>query len=227
MTELSHAMRPWCLHAKTFLPSALAAAVLLGTLSPSAPARADEEDDAAPYAAQAVQKRLYMANHELSLHLGVFPLDAFTKGVAVGGSYTYHFTELFAWEAVNAQHSFHSDTDLRADLEALAVEPTPFEVLENLVTSNFIFKPVYWKGAWLNRALIHGEFFLAAGGGYAWFTRTGRVALDYGGGVRLYAHKWISARLDVRHIIFLNDEIFSNPDLEHDLWLALGVSFSL
>ena len=97
----------------------------------STSARADEGDDgdgATRYAAVAVQNRLYGSTHEITAHVGILPMDAFTKGLTVGGTYTLHISDIFAWEIINGLYSIHLDTSLKKDLAAYELAPTPFEV---------------------------------------------------------------------------------------------------
>ncbi len=198
--------------------------VLVCVLGLAGTSRAEDRGD--KYASMVVQNRTYSSPNELTVYFGTLPLDAFTKGVTLSGSYTMHLSELFAWEIVHGYDSFHVDTSLKDDLAAFGVAPTPFEVLKYYVTSNVVFKPIYWKGAWLNKKMIHGELFLVAGGGYGWFTRSQRAAVDAGLGMRFYLGQTLWVRLDVRHNVFFNDSVFKNLDLHHELWAALGVSLA-
>ncbi|HJL02272.1 MAG TPA: outer membrane beta-barrel domain-containing protein [Polyangiaceae bacterium LLY-WYZ-15_(1-7)] len=200
------------------LTLALAAAATLATAAPAAAQEAAEEG----YASMAVQNRRYAQRHEFDAHFGVLPLDAFTKGLTLSGSYTFHPTNLFAWEVLHGLKSFHLDTDLREELEQLSVAPTPFEVLDWMVTSNLVLKPIYWKGAFLNRSVLHGEVSLVVGGGYGRFSRSGRAVIDVGLALRLFASETFSVRLDVRHHMFLRDTPFSGGGLDHELWIALA-----
>jgi outer membrane beta-barrel protein len=206
--------------------NALVASVILSCLAGRAGTARAEEDRGDQYASMVVQNRTYSADHELSVFFGTLPLDAFTKGVTLSGSYTMHFSELWAWEVVHAYDSFHVDTSLKEDLAAFGVAPTPFEVLRYHLSSNVVFKPIYWKGAWLNQKMVHGELLLVAGGGYGWFTRSQRASLDLGLGMRFYLSKSWWARLDVRHNVFFNDSVFEDLELHHELWAAAGVSLA-
>ncbi len=174
-------------------------------------------DDALP--ARAVQDRRHTQAHEFTAAVGVLPLDAFEKGLTVSGAYTLHFDDLYAWEVAHFTYSFPLETDLKDDLRAFDLQPTPFERVEYFVTTSFVFKPLYWKGAWLNESLSHGELLLLLGGGYGWLTRTSRPVADVGAAVRLYASEWASLRLDVRWVPFFNLD-----DLQNELWIGLGVS---
>jgi outer membrane beta-barrel protein len=187
----------------------------------------EEEESAQAYESMAVQNRLYSQTGEFSAFVGMLPLDAFTKGLTLSGAYTQHFSDLIGWEIVHAFYSFHLHTGLWDDLEVYDLKPTPFEVLENtLLTTNLVLTPIYWKGSWLNNSLLHGEMMIFAGGGYGWFTRSKRVAVDLGLGVRFYASRVFSFRLEVRHHIFFNSSIFEELDLHHELWTGLGASAS-
>jgi outer membrane beta-barrel protein len=199
-----------------------ATVLLLATLCLPSPAQAEDRG----FSAMAVQNRHHVGTHEFGVGFGVLPMDAFTKGVTVNAAYTLHFTEALAWEVANFVYSFHADTDLKSDLAAFELRPTPFEVLNYHLTTNIVFKPVYWKGALLNGALVRGEFFFVAGGGYGWFTRSGRPALDAGAGVRVYGSKHFSLRLDTRYLAFMHDQAGS-IDVTHEIWIGLGVALVL
>jgi len=211
-----------CLVAASFGASATAPIAVFAQSSTSEANEAAELD----YASMAVQNRLYDARNELTLYGGLLPLDAFTKGATLGGSYTLHFSSIVAWEILQYMHSFPMRTSLRDDLAAFDLSPTPFETVEDVVATTFLFKPVYWKGAFLNRSILHGELLLTAGGGYGWFTRSGRAMVSLGAGLRLYTNELLSFRIDVRHMSFFNDSVFQDLDLHHELWTSVGVSLS-
>ncbi len=197
------------------------AAVALCLLFPSA-GFAQAED----YAAKVVQNRKFDPTHEFGVNLGWLPLDAFTKGISVSGQYTLHFSESWAWEVVQFFYSFQYDTSLADELEDFDLAPTPFEIVDFFVTSNAVWKPLYWKGSWLNDTLTYGEIFFVAGGGYGWLTRSARPAFDAGGGFRIYAGPLFSFRFDMRYLMFIGDNIFEDFDVKDELWLGIGTSIA-
>ena len=206
---------------------ALVLILLLGLVWPHDAAAQDEEVDAGPsYSALVVQNRRFDPTHEFTAWLGLLPLDAFTKGVTASGSYTLHFTELVAWEVAQFYYSFHVDTDLNDELAAFDLRPTPFEVVNFFLTSNVVWKPIYWKGSWLNDSLIYGELFFLAGGGYGWFTRSSRPAADLGMGFRLFSSELLSFRFDLRYNFFFDEQILETFDVKDELWIGLGTSLS-
>jgi outer membrane beta-barrel protein len=216
---------------KRILIGSLLGILLMGWMSVVAPAEGyaetgSYEDRERSYSSVVVQNRRHDPTHEFSALVGVLPLDAFTKGLTVGGAYTLHFTELLAWEVVQFNYSFKFDTELKADLAAFDVGPTPFEVLDYYASSNLVFKPVYWKGSLLNSGLVRGELYAVLGGAYGAFTRTNRGGADIGGGVRLFTSDHVSWRLDARYFLFFNDNIFDDFSTKDELAINFGASLS-
>lgn len=199
---------------------------LLVALVLLAPTTAFAKDDASPYSAVVIQNRKHDPTHEFTVGVGMLPLDAFRKSVTASGAYTLHFSPHFAWEVAQFYYSFHYDTALNAELEAFDLQPTPFEVLDFFLMSNFLYKPLYYKGSWNNRSLVYGEIYLAAGAGYGWFTRSSKPGMDLGIGFRLYAGSVLSFKFDVRYNLFFNEQIFENFQTEEELHLGLGTSLS-
>lgn len=183
--------------------------------------------DETPQSTVVVQNRKHTGTHEFGLGVGVLPLDAFTKGLTVSGSYSLHFSDLVGWEVAQFFYSFHMDTGLREELDAFELRPTPFEVVNYYLSSNFIWKPLYWKGSWLNSSLMYGEFFVLAGGGYGWLTRSARPLVDLGLGFRFYTGEHLSFRLDARYLWFFGGDSLSDLDAKDEIWLGVGGGFSL
>jgi len=178
------------------------------------------------YSSLVVQNRKNFGTHEFGVALGTLPLDAFTKGLTVSGAYTLHFTEHIGWEVAQFTYSFPVDTALHDELNAFDLQPTPFEILEYFVMTNFLFKPVYWKGSWMNSNLIYGELFFLAGGGYGWFTRSSRPGVDIGAGFRVYGTSLVSIRFDARYMFYFDDTIFTDFNVMDELWVGLGGSLA-
>ena len=166
-----------------------------------------------------VQNRKEMPTYEWTLSAGSLPLDAFKKGITAGGSLTIHRNHLWAWEAISAAYSFEVKTALEDELRAYKLQATPFERVKVFATSNVVFKPLYWKGAWLNEKMAYGELFFIAGGGYGWLTQTSRPVVNGGLGIKVIHDGGFASRLDVRMMSFFNAD-----DLHNELWVNLGFS---
>lgn len=187
-------------------------------------ALAQDDESLRPYSSLVVQNRQFIQRHEITGAVGALPLDAFTKGLTVSAGYTLHFSELMAWEVAQFHYSFHLDTRLRGQLEALQIFPSPFEVLNYYVTSNAVFKPLYWKGSWLNDSLQHGELFLTVGGAYGWFTRSVRPGMSLGAGLRFFAGERVSFRFDLRYLLFPDDQFLQDLSFKDEIAVGIGTS---
>lgn len=185
----------------------------------------------------AVQDRQYRMNHELTLGLGVLPLDAFYKGVIAQVAYTYHFTDHFAWQVGRGAYSYNLDTGLKDQLQRqFAVQPTAFDEVNWMVGSDLIWTPFYGKLAYLNRAVQHFEVFLVAGAsvfrvtlgtastGLPNATTAFRPAANLGIGVRLFASKFVSWRIDITDEVVFSDRIFNVPTVTLSAALNFGSS---
>lgn len=211
---------------RSVVNAALISLCLTAVLLPSQ-AFAEDTDPEEGYQSVVVQNRKFTVDHELTIGVGVLPLDAFKKGVTVGGGYTFHVNELYAWEVVNFQYSFGFETELNDDLAAFDLKPTPFEVVKYYVSTNFVFKPVYWKGSVMNDSLLYGELMIILGGGYGWFTQSSRPMAEYGVAMRFFLSDIFSLRVDGRHLMFISVDPDQGADVHHELWINLGVSISL
>lgn len=186
----------------------------------------DDSEEARSYSSLVVQNREFNPTHEFYASVGLLPLDAFTKGVTLSGSYTLHLSELIGWEILQFGYSFQYDTDLQSDLEALDVGPTPFEVLDYYASTNLVYKPVYWKGAVLNDSLLRGELYTLIGGAYGWFTRSNRPGVNIGGGMRLFKSELLSFRFDLRYYWFFDETLFEEFEFKDELSINFGASLA-
>ena len=197
--------------------------ILLALTAVRAEAQIEELEN--PGTVTAVQDRLYRMSHELTLGVGMLPLDAFYKGVFGQVSYTYHFSDSFAWQVGRGTYSYNLNTGLRSQLERdFGVQPTAFDEVNWMVGSDLIWSPMYGKMAILNEAIQHFEFYLIGGlsvlklslaqgntGGSPAFQALGsfRPALNLGFGLRLFTNRAISFRLDVTNNVVASQQIFN------------------
>lgn len=202
-------------------------ALLLLLLAPGL-ALAQAEALENPGTTSAVQDRLYRMNHELSLGIGVLPADAYYKGYYAGLSYTYHFSDSFAWQVGRGAYSYNVETGLRRQLErdfGVAPTATAFEdEVEWMVGSDLMFSPFYGKTAILNSKVIHFEAFLLGGATIFKLNREGgfRPGANLGLGIRVFKSDTVSFRLDVaNNVVFAGaSRIINIPTIQ------LGTAFN-
>lgn len=149
----------------------------------------------------AVEGKLYVPQKDLSVHIGILPLDAFYKALTLGISYTKQFESYLGWEIVNANAAFTQDTGLKKDLlDNFSVKPQGIlEYPQYYITSNLIYTPLYSKSLVFNRNVVHSETSFVLGGGMVAFN-SGESAPMFGGGAifRIYKSHWISYKFDGR-----------------------------
>lgn len=152
-----------------------------------------------------IEPRNVMGRHELLLSVGTLPKDAFETGLTLQGSYTYHFSQLFAWEVVGGTYSFNLATDLATELRnRFEVQPEREGILEAILHTNFVFKPLYGKIALLNTTMGEAEVFFVLGPALGFFDDQSRpFGFNAGVGLRFFLGRYFSLRLDIRDYAFL------------------------
>lgn len=166
-----------------------------------APAAAEIEiDDAAPRIFS-IEPRPYRLGHEFQLGLGVLPLDAFYVGAVLAGSYTYHFSDFWAWELAGAGYSYNFDTPLRGRLyDDYRLEPVRGggTRIHLFGTTALVAKPLFGKIALFNEDVIAGETFFTFGGGPLLKGPDWLFSALVGIGFRFWSSERLSVRFDVR-----------------------------
>ena len=181
---------------------------------------ADEDDELDSGRVVAVEDRPYRMVHEFTVTAGVLPIDALYTGLTLGGSYTLHLSDLWAWEAVSFHYSANVDTGLDVTLaERWSVAPTSNPEIRYMIGSHAVLTPLFGKIALFNDTIIHASTFFALGGGVANFTTGFRPMGSFGPGVRVFFGKVVSTRLDVRGAIV--------PDIPTGVEFVLHVNLSV
>jgi outer membrane beta-barrel protein len=199
--------------------------VLLTTILAGGAARADDSGNLGEDVGRvsAIQNRKYKLDQEIAALVAFLPWDAFYKGLAVGGSYTFHFSDAFAWEVARAMYSFNSDTDLKTQLINLSTKPTSFEEVNFFITSDLVWSPVYYKGVLVNSTLFYGEFYGLLGPGAYWTSENKvRAAVNVGLGGRLFLSRTFSLRLEVRDSVLIETSPLNVLDIAFGVGLNFG-----
>jgi outer membrane beta-barrel protein len=203
---------------------------LVATLLAPAAARAGIDDELDSGRIIAVDDRPYRLVHEFAVSSGIVPTDAFYVGVSVGGSYTLHLSDIWAWEAVNFQYSANIDTDLESELlDDFEVQPEQEPRLQYLLTSSAIVTPFFGKQATLNRGIVFQGVHFALGGGVASFggddQDSFRPQVQFGPGIRFFLGQVVSARLDLRGITTF-ESVAQSLEAEFFFHAFLSVAFN-
>ena len=178
-----------------------------------------------PGSVSAVQEREYKMGHELNLSIGSIPLDAFYKGFYGELSYTYHFTDFFAWRVGRGAYSYNLSTGLDSQLEHdFGVKPTALEQAQYWIGSDVIFTPFFGKTAVLNKSVLFFETNFIVGLSIFKFTVSNFApAANLGAGVRLFQNHYVSWRLDFTD----NIVIFNTKKPLNVPFITLSLSFNI
>jgi len=180
-----------------------------------------------PGTVSAVQERQYRMQHELTLGVGVLPLDAFYKGFIGQVGYTAHFSDHFGWTVGRGAYSYNVETGLRSQLERdFNVLPTKFDEVQWMVGSDVVWTPFYGKTSFLNKSVSHFEVMLTLGASVLKVTNVSipfQPAVNVGIGARLFSSKHVSYRLDFTDNVVISKDkgIFNVPTIQ----LAAAINF--
>lgn len=189
-----------------------------------------------PSERQAIQRRKYDLNHELSLSLGSLPLDPYQKGWSVSLGYTLHLNDYWSWEIVQVTGALLTSTDLRDELiNFFAIPEEDFAAPRFMLTSGLELSPFYGKQSWLNDPIGHQQLLIGVYGGVAFGDRGDiagtledfRPIIGLGLGYRLFVSQSLSLRLDVRDFASFRRAIRNNEsfEVENILFITLSASF--
>src|SRR5512146_675220 len=111
------------------------------------PAQAGDDIDEEQVSTYAVQSRLFRLGGELDFAAGILPMNAFSKGLTIGGSFTYHFNNALGWEIINGAYVWKQlGTGLRTELEEnFSAKPTDMSAIDMILSSSLVLKPFYGK----------------------------------------------------------------------------------
>jgi outer membrane beta-barrel protein len=199
--------------------------ILTLTFAGAAPAVADNEIDEEQVATYAVQSRLFRLGGELDVEAGILPINAFNKGLTIGGSFTYHFSNAWAWEIINAAYVYKQlDTGLKTELEEnFEVQPTKIAAVDLLMSSSLVLKPFYGKLAVFNRRVIHAEVSIPFGITLGRYTNPQSYLPGPNLGLifRVFLSPHTSFRIDVRENV-----LFNHWHTRNELLVGLGFAFA-
>lgn len=205
-----------------FLASGVLAAFLIAAALPSLSADKDKKDETTDIYAipkvVAVQNRTYpFIQNGLSFQLGFAPLDAFNKSFLAGISYSYSLSEFTSWEVVNLMNCFNIETDLKsqllgiANLQTLGSKTAFLDYANWMVTTGFVYTPMYNKSLLFNRSIVHSEFSFVVDAGAIKFQFAGNRP-TFGGGLimRFFLSQNSSLKFDFRNHLYFNDDGMGN-----------------
>jgi outer membrane beta-barrel protein len=183
----------------------------------AAHAQAEAELEADSPRVFSIQPRPYRLGHEFQLGLGVLPLDAFYVGMLLNGSYTYHFSDFWAWEMASIGYSLNLDTGLTEELfedYGALPEQDGGDKISLVGTTSLVVKPLFGKLAVFNSNKVYAETFFNIGlgpmrtavGSRGTFFFTGLLGV----GLRFWWTQQFSIRFDFRDYLVFKQAVPEN-----------------
>lgn len=166
--------------------------------------------------AQTVMKKKYSLGHEVALQLGYLPVGALSKYLAFGLSYALPFNDNHGWEVVNAMATSEIKTSLKTQLTApfpdgYGVDASQVGTMTYLVTTNYLFSPLYTKSLLFNSSMVYHQLSLLGGGGLAGFSTGSVPVIDLGLMETFFLSAQSSIKFDFRYLnFFANNETIKN-----------------
>lgn len=194
----------------------------VGAVSAPAIAQAAEYQPDDVGEVEAIQNRTYHLGQEFDLSLSLMPYDAFYKSIAPEGAYSFHFSDVIAWEAIRFGYGLNFDTNLKTQLLSLGAQATSFEEVQLFLASNVVWSPAYFKAALWNHYVIYGEFYGVLGAAAFQTTLAWRPAPDVGLGGRIFLNKTLSLKAEVREYLLIES---GNLPSVVDVNLGLAINF--
>lgn len=161
--------------------------------------------------AYAVQNRKFTLGSQLTGYLGYMPMDSFTKGYQFGAAFTTYFSDFSGWEVVNANYVLDEDTGLKGDILDIsggqaAADKIP-DFPEWMVTTNFVYTPIYTKNLFFNKNIVWGDLSFVSGGGIASYKEDDiRPIANIGAILKFFLSEQTSFRVELReYLAFLSD----------------------
>lgn len=149
----------------------------------------------------AVENRMYQPKSDVTLNVGLLPLDAFYKALTVGLSYNRDIGDSWSWGVINGQAAFTTDTGLKRDLiDNFAAQPQGIlDYIRYYVTTDLIYTPIYGKNLLFNQSVMRTEMSLIGSAGAVNFNSGDMVPMvGFGGQIRFFSSETFSYKLDTR-----------------------------
>lgn len=169
--------------------------------------------------------------HELALQVSASLNDSFVQTMVLGGSYSFHITEGFAFE-LSGGYALTAQTQTVTDLR-VGIDPSqPGKVIRPSLSrvqfhafGHLVWTPLLGKFA-LGKAVFDFDIYLVGGAGYIRTNRDNLIGASFGIGWRVFLTKWCTLRMDLRDSIY-SQKLLGVSVLTHNLFFNLGVGFLL
>ncbi len=179
---------------------------------------------------------------EASLIAGVMPYDSVINHYMLGGRFTWHFSDHYAWEIGDVQVVFPSVSGFTTGLvSSQNLTNLQTNKLHFMATSNFVLSPFYGKFHLFGRSIVHFDAYAVGGIGLArddtaMYSVSGGAAVetilrtgfdpvvDIGLGVKFYLNDGMALSVDMRDYVLIAP-CYGSTSPKSNYAVYLGISF--
>src|SRR5262245_28874813 len=193
------------------------------TLRAEEPCLESAEALGAAGARKGVQKRDFLKRlrGEVSAWGGFYASDLLSSSYSYGGAIAFWPSEDFGVEAslVVTPFSLGVEKPLTEFFSGRVFN----ESLAVLVVGSFLWSPIHFKLRASEKAIAHGDFFLALGAGNTFHDTAQGLTFDVGFGFKIYAGRWFAVRFDLRDYLLIQEAV-AVQRVTNNIIGTLGVS---
>lgn len=219
----------------TFLSASLIAAP--SAISPENQAEFEKESGLV------VRNKLYYkpGKFEFAGTAGLMPYDDVNNQYFVGGKATWHLSDYWGWEIIDAQKAFASTSNWVKNLvNDKNINNLQTAQLNYLATTNLVFSPFYGKVRMFGSALVYFDLYAVLGAGFAG-TNTIKLSkgnpettvrsgldpvVDFGVGFKFFLNPTMGIVLDLRDYLTFS-ETYGKRSPKSNYTAFLGLNFFL
>lgn len=181
---------------------------------------------------------------ELSGVAGLMPYDSLINHYQVGGRLTWHLSDHYGWEILDAQVLFPSITSFTTGLvseKGISNLQTPR--LKMMFATNFLLSPIYGKFRFIGSSVLHFDAYLVAGFGLVntetvrfGATAKGNPAVesiaysgfspmfDFGFGFKIFLNDAMGLLVDFRDYVTISP-VYGVTTLKSNFSFFMGLTF--
>lgn len=193
------------------------------------------------------QKIYYKAGRlEVGGAVGVMPYDSVINHVMAGGRLTWHLSDHYGWEVVDAMLTFPTVSSFTTNLvQSQGITNLQTVKLKMLFGTNFVLSPLYGKIRFFGRQVMHLDLYFLGGIGAAntetlKFVSTGTTTapsqtvfktgfdpmLNFGMGFRIFMNSAMALNLDFRDYVVMS-QVYGSRSMKSNFAVFGGLSFFL
>lgn len=193
------------------------------------------------------QKIYYKAGRiEVGGAAGVMPYDSVINHIMAGGRLTWHLTDHYGWEVLDAMLTFPTVTGFTTNLVSTqGITNLQTVKLKMMLGTNFVLSPLYGKIRFFGRQVMHLDLYFLLGVGAAntetlKFVSTGASSaptqttaqsgfdpmFNFGMGFRVFLNSAMALNLDFRDYVVYS-KVYTGRSLKSNFAVFGGLSFFL